>query len=162
MSQKGRKSGVNNTARVRGVLKKNSTVRLQSSEILASLGADLSENKVRVILSRLVQKGEATREGRGILATWKFKRASPRSRTVNVSDSQGFGTAIHEQVDAYIASTSSLDDRVSQVANKVPADEPDGTFKVQGSLVKGTVFMGTVVSMTSPGWSSRPYLITEL
>lgn len=58
-------------------------------------------------------------------------------------------------VPAYGPTTIQIDEPALQ-------DEPQGTFQVKGSLVDGGRFLGTVVSITSPGWSDRPYLITEL
>lgn len=45
-----------------------------------------------------------------------------------------------------------------------PTTEPECTFKVLGSIIDPDtgLYGGTVVRMTGPGWSDRPYLVKEL
>lgn len=179
MSQPGRKPGINISGEVEGHLKKKSLLWHTVPEMLEAWPFEmpLSEEQLRNALSHLVTSGRAQRSGRGKDAKWKYKS---KTKAVKVKDKPkaakdvvgNIDAAIHEQVDQYISSTSNeppeflpqvaLDVRASQVVDEVPLDEPDGTFKIQGSLVDGTVFRGTVVKMTSPGWSDRPYLVTEL
>lgn len=45
---------------------------------------------------------------------------------------------------------------------QAPAAETHGNFQVMGVLMDGPFPKGTVVRITSPGWSDRPHLITEL
>jgi len=45
----------------------------------------------------------------------------------------------------------------------VPGQEFDGSFHITGSLVGiDQRFKGTVVQITGPGFSNRPYLLTEM
>lgn len=166
MSQPGRKTGVNTTGRVREALRSQSARWLPIQNLLTVVGADVSEKRMREILSYLVGQGEAKRQGVGPKAKWKYQvpaKTKPKSKSRGkAKGAADIGTAIHEQVEAYIASSPSLDDRATQVMN-VPMDEPEGTFQVTGSLIgPDHAFKGTVVRITSPGFSDRPHLLTEL
>lgn len=172
MSQPGRKPGVNNTARVRNVLKSQSLRWMPVSDLMAKIGADMSEGEIRQKLSYLVKEGQAVRTGRGEKAKWKYKATDkPQGRRSNGKIE--IGNAMHQQMDEHKSSTSNqppeflpqvaLDVRASQVVDEVDEHEPAGTFKITGSLI-GTdhSFKGMVVQIASPGFSNRPHLLTEM
>ena len=168
MSQPGRKAGgVNISGEIFGHLKKKSLLWHSVTDILEAwpFQQELTEEQARNALSHLVTTGRAQRSGRGENAKWKYKAKKKSKAKAEV------GTAIHEQVEAYIHDTQmpqvALDFRASQIVDEPEmVDEPEGTFRITGALYgpPGGIqdFRGTVVRITSPGFSDRPHLLTEL
>jgi hypothetical protein len=164
MSKPGRKTGINISGEIEGHLKKKSLLWHSVADVLIAwpFQQELTEEQARNALSHLVTSGRAQRSGRGANAKWKYK-AKKQSKT-----KAEIGTAIHEKVEQYIAESDPHEALGSVVGVRVVdepkmVEEPEGTFQITGSLIgRDNSFKGTVVQITSPGFSNRPHLLTEL
>jgi hypothetical protein len=95
----------------------------------------------------LLQRGDIIRSGGGSLSDSAFML---KSRDHSVDNESA------DVASPLIAAALQNDDGI--------AEEPEGTFKIIGNLVDPETanFMGTLVEITSPGWSDRPYIMKEL
>jgi hypothetical protein len=174
MSQPGRRKGVNLTEELKELLLKREARWTPFTKLAEKFSPEYTEDQVRNAIYNLTERHGLSREGRGAKARFRF---NPKAVKAEI------GTVIHEQVEAYIASSPSADDRAAQVRNELPqvaldvrqsqimddpelTGEPEGTFKIIGNLIDdfqlNHEFVGTVVRITSPGFSDRPYLLKEL
>lgn len=144
----GRKRGDNVVNDIRKFFSDRPATWLSYQELFNAPGiAGMTHTQLRKKLHYLVQRGDLLRAGGGPPSECNYMLAEGQDR-VPVKT----GTAIHEQVEAYITDTEKME------------DEPEGTFKIIGNLVdfQTSMYQGVLVQVTSPGWSNRPYLLKEL